>query len=154
VGEKGDVVRKVMFMAALAAATVFALSAVQRADAWGCGYSCSPSVQVYIEWGADYSWSLFIVPVVDVRCSGGVPNLLTGHLIVKVTQLGHQSASGHDAIGSGEADVNCDGTWHRVAVSVVGQFNLGCAMAHADFLTPTGEKIPRDGVDRLIQITS
>jgi hypothetical protein len=122
------VVRKVLFMAAVAAAAAFALSASSVASAWDCTTGCSTSGPVvYVEQYADLAFGGFVMVVLDVRCRS-VDGL--GEVDFEVFQQGSQSSAGTDGFGSGTSTVNCDGNWHRLDVSTIGAapFNLGCAL--------------------------
>jgi hypothetical protein len=139
------VVRKVLFMAAVASATVFALSAVPVAGAWGdCSSGCGSATAVYIEPYADW----VIVPgivtlVVDFNCTpNAVPAGPDGSVEVTITQSADQSSNGEGSMGFGQSFVACNGSWRRVAISVMsGTFNLGCAEATATLTGGDGKTI-------------
>jgi hypothetical protein len=146
-GEKGDVVRKVLFMAAVAAAAVFALSAVPLAGASGC-QNCTPTNTLHVEHNAFLLMTIGIPTfdlVVNVNCTGGVDGLKT--VIINASQQANQSANGVGTLfGNGESTVNCDGTWHKLDISVIGStpWNLGLAHVTAELVPPNTNPLGPD----------
>src|SRR2546422_574441 len=114
-------------MAAVAAAAVFALSAVPVASAWDCTTGCTTSGPgVYVERYADLTFGQNVMVVFDVRCksTSGL-----GWLTYQLDQQANQSSAGTMGFGSGTSTARCDGTWHRLDVTTFGfGFNLGCAL--------------------------
>jgi hypothetical protein len=159
-GEKGDVVRKVLFMAAVAAAAVFALGAVPVAGAAAGCPNCTPSNSLHVEHNAQLLSATLLSQfnaIVNVNCLGGL-----GAVVVDAAQQSDQSANGLITAGEGESTVNCDGSWHKLAISVITfgmPWNLGLVDVCAILVTDVTSTAPsRCGVgvtdDEDVMITS
>jgi hypothetical protein len=161
------VVRKVLFMAAVAAATVFALSASPVAGAWSCSDCTPPDNAVQLQPQADLVFAFpgnWINVGLAVRCAGVSLDGVTfplGDVHVDANQSPAQSANGvGTAAGGGDSTVRCDGTFHKIVVTVLSGapegWNVGWANAAAVLFGPassTGGLGPQLDTDmRAIQI--
>jgi hypothetical protein len=95
------------------------------------GSSVSIAPKAYV-----YDVGIFVETELTFTCSGG-----SGSVEVTVTQTAAQSSNGQGASGTsfvGEL-TNCDGTPHKLNVSVFGGlFDIGKATASATLIAPSG----------------
>jgi hypothetical protein len=96
------------------------------------GSSVSIAPKAYV-----YDVGIFVEVELTFTCSGGA-----GNVDVTVTQTAAQSSNGQGATGSTFAlaeSSNCDGSPHKLSVSVFGGlFDIGKATASATLTAPSG----------------
>jgi hypothetical protein len=119
---------------AVLAATALMGGASTVAGASGLNVNISPQAQLWA-YAPGYN-GVFVTFTYQCSVAG------TGTIMVSVNQSATQSNAGNASSGNGSTSATCDGTSHKVAISVLGNpfpgFNIGTADVRAVLTDPSG----------------